>query len=193
MKKYIVILIVLLITLSIIVGLLINRTIERNSAEKQAQGILDAIAQISVLDGDELKVAIENTKMDGYQVIGTIKIDSVGIEYPILEKTTEESLKLSVTKLSGPDLNTNGNVTIAGHNYSNGRVFSKLPNVKINDIIKITDMKGNTVQYKVYKTYTVDPTDISCTYTTDPNKKEITLITCTLGAMRRIVVKASEI
>jgi len=192
-KKYKILLIVLVIGLAVIVGLMINRTVKYNSAEKEAQNILTAMSEIKVLDGNEQNVAVENMKMDGHQVIGSIKIDSVGIEYPILDVTTEETLNLSITKLSGPDLNTNGNVTLAGHNNRNGKLFSKLPNVKIGDVIEITDMKNNTVQYKVYKIYTVDPTDISCTNTTDPNKKEITLITCTLGAIKRIVVKASEI
>ncbi|MCL2860572.1 MAG: sortase [Oscillospiraceae bacterium] len=192
-KKYKILLIVLVATLIVIIGLMINRTMKYDSAEEQAQNILNAMAEIKVLDGNALEVAVENTKMDGHQVIGSIKIDSVGLEYPILDETTEATLALAITKLSGPDLNTNGNVTLAGHNNRNGKLFSKLPNVKVGDVIEITDMKNNTVQYKVYKTYTVDPTDISCTYTTDPNKKEITLITCTLGAIKRIVVKASEI
>lgn len=192
-KKYRVILIILLITLIIIIGLIINRTIKYNSAEEQAQNILTAMSEIKVLDGNELEVAVENTKMNGHQVIGSIKIESVGLEYPILDETNEETLNLAITKLSGPDLNTNGNVTLAGHNNRNGKLFSKLPSVKVGDVIEITDMKNNTVKYEVYKIYTVEPTDITCTYTTDPNKKEITLITCTLGAIKRIVVKASEI
>ena len=192
-KKYKVLLIILIVTLAVIIGLIIHRTMQYNAVEEQAQSILDAMAQIKVLDGNELEVAVENTKMNGHQVIGSIKIDSAGIEYPILDVTTEETLNLSITKLAGPDLNTNGNVTLAGHNNRNGKMFSKLPYVKIGDSIEITDMKNHTVKYEVYKIYTVDPTDISCTYTADPNRKEITLVTCTLVAIKRIVVKASEI
>ncbi len=39
--------------------------------------------------------------MKGYKVEGIIKISKINIEYPILEKTTDEAMQYSVTPLLG--------------------------------------------------------------------------------------------
>ena len=41
----------------------------------------------------------------GYNVIGTISIPSINIEYPILEKSTPKSLKVAIAYLSGAGIN----------------------------------------------------------------------------------------
>lgn len=41
------------------------------------------------------------TKYGGYNVIGTIEIPKINIEYPILEKATTQSIKIAVAYLSG--------------------------------------------------------------------------------------------
>ena len=46
---------------------------------------------------EEATVAVQeiNEQLEGYGVIGIIKIPKINIEYPILEKTDKTSLKLS--------------------------------------------------------------------------------------------------
>lgn len=86
-----------------------------------------------------------------------------------------------------------GNYVIVGHNYKSGKMFGKLPTIQNGEIIKITDIAGRTLSYKVYTTYVVDPTDVKCTSQQTNGKKEITLITCTSSGKQRFVVKAEEI
>lgn len=55
------------------------------------------------------------------------------------------------------------------------------------------DQKERKITYKIYKKYTVDPKD---TTPIDQNKdgtRQVTLITCTKGAQKRIIIKAKEI
>ena len=54
-----------------------------------------------------------------YQIESIIKIPKIGINYPVISKTSEELLKISVNKFHGPNPNEVGNYCIVGHNYLN--------------------------------------------------------------------------
>ena len=134
-------------------------------------------------------------KGQNYNNIGIINIPRLGINYPILETTTEKALKVSVTKFWGGNPNEVGNLCIIGHNYKNSKFFGKLPNIQNGDTIQITDMNGNTLNYSVYDSYTVTPEDTSCTSQLTNGKIEVTLITCyyengNAHATKRLIVKA---
>ena len=122
-----------------------------------------------------------------------INIPSINVNYPILSKTTDSLLKVSVCKFWGSDPNQVGNLCIAGHNYRNKRFFSKVPTLTVGDIIEITDVNKKTLKYSVYDKYTVDPEDTSCTSQITNGKKIVTLITCTNDSKQRVIVKAEAI
>ena len=128
-----------------------------------------------------------------YSTVGAISIPSININYPILADTTDALLKVSVCKFWGCDPNEVGNLCIAGHNYRNKKFFSKAINLVVGDIIEITDLNDNTMQYSVYDKYTVDPNDVSCTSQLTNGKKIVTLITCTNDSQQRVVIKAEAI
>ena len=147
----------------------------------------------------------KQTTEDGYSyyTIAKIEIPKLNLNYPIIEgetgseKETEELLKLSPCKLAGPNPNETGNFCVVGHNYRNQRFFSKVPTLEIGEEILITDLtkdvKGNTVKYKIYNKYNVDPEDVSCLEQKTKGKNEITLITCTDDSKQRVIVKAKEV
>ena len=130
-------------------------------------------------------------KIGEYKVIGKIDIPKIKIEKYILEKTNEKSLKKSVTKICGPNINRTGNFCIAGHNYQN--TFGKLTKLENGDIIKLTDTYDRTVTYKIYDIQKVSPTNTDCLLQETNGEREVTLVTCTLGAVKRVVVKAVEV
>ena len=137
------------------------------------------------------------TDSDGkhYEIIATLNIPSLGIEYPILSTTSTELLKIALNKYWGANPNEVGNMVVVGHNYRNSKFFSKLPNIEIGEIVKITDLTGKTLDYKVYDTYVVDPYDNACTSQLTDGHTEITLITCyyengSTHATKRFVAKA---
>lgn len=130
-------------------------------------------------------------KIEGYKVVGKIAIPKIKIEKYILEQTTEESLKLAVTKICGPEINRTGNFCIAGHNY--GDTFGWISSLENGDIIEVTDTYNRTVNYGVYEIERVSPYDTSCLSQETSGEREITLVTCTLGAVKRVVVKAVEL
>lgn len=141
------------------------------------------------------KEETEIVKYKGYEVLGNIKIDKINLTYPILDPLNkkDEAMNVSIIKFYGNSLNKKGNVTLAGHNFYDSTMFAKLHKLSNDDLIEITDNKKNTKKYKVYAIYDVSPNDITCLETIDENICEITLITCTKGNSKRLVVKAKEI
>ena len=130
-------------------------------------------------------------EVNGFKVIGKITISKIEVEKYILEKTTTESLLVGVTKICGPEINKIGNFCIAGHNY--GDTFGWISSLEIGDEIYITDTYDRSVKYQVYEIERVSPYDTSSLSQDTNSEKEITLITCTLGALKRVIVKAIEV
>ena len=130
-------------------------------------------------------------EISGHKVIGKIQISKINLEAYILAETNNNALKVSVTKLCGPEINGIGNFCIAGHNYN--KFFAKIKNLKIKDNIILTDTYDHSVIYEVYDTFQTSPQDISCLNQDTKGEKELTLITCTKGATKRVIVKAVEV
>lgn len=129
----------------------------------------------------------------GYKIEGIIEIPKIGIKYPIIDNTTDETMAISITKFWGPKPNEIGNYTVAGHNNRDGTMFGKTKYLEIGDIIKLTNLNNETIEYKIFNIYSIDPNDLSIIESVEQNSKEITLITCTNGHINRLVTKAREI
>ena len=138
---------------------------------------------------------VESVAEDGsaYYSEAILRIDSLGIEYPILSDTSEELLKISLNKIWGPNPNEIGNYCIAGHNYKSGKMFGKLKQIEIGDKIVLEDLSGRVITYEVYDKYIVEPEDVSCTTQHTGGKREVTLITCQNSGKQRLVVRTREI
>lgn len=80
-------------------------------------------------------------------------------------------------------------MVIVGHNYKNGKFFGNLKKLTIGDNIFLLSSKGNAQVYKVYDTYIVDETDMSCISQETNGEIELTLITCADDNTKRLVVK----
>lgn len=132
-----------------------------------------------------------NTSLSPF-VIGVIEIDKIGLHYPILSYTTEDSLKIAPCRFAGPMPNEVGNLCIAGHNYADSSFFGKLSLLNIGNIIKIFDLNGNCLNYNIDKKYEVINSDLSCTTQNTDGEKVITLMTCNSLKNTRIIVSAHE-
>ena len=135
------------------------------------------------------------TTSDGtsYATVATVNIPKLNLSYPVLAETSDKLLKISPCKFWGPEPNEVGNFCIVGHNYRNSKFFSKVPTLVTGDTVKLTDLSGRTLTYRIYDKYTVDPADVKCTSQLTNGKKEVTLITCTNDSKQRVVVKATQI
>lgn len=182
----------LIIALIVVVVMIIVRYGNNYKNEKEVSATLTTIEQQlnnenSIDEGELLDVEYK-----GYKIEGIIEIPKINIKYPIINQTDEETMKLSITKFWGPQVNEIGNYTVAGHNNKDGTMFGKTKYLEIGDIIKLTNLKNETIEYKVFKIYSIDPDDVSCVQSVEPNTREVTLITCTNGHKNRLVTKARQ-
>ena len=124
-----------------------------------------------------------------YKTIGIIKIPKINVSYPIINDYTEENLNIAPTKIAGPLPNTIGNLCIAAHNNWNRDFFSNLNKLQIGDIVEITDINKNKLEYQVYDIFETNQNDLSI-LNQDTSKKELTLITCIkFHKQKRLILK----
>lgn len=140
----------------------------------------------------------KEVSINGYKVIGIIKIPKIGIEYPILNveaynpADTKEPMEYGIVKYWGGNVNEYGNLSIAGHNYYNGTMFGKTRKLEIGDTLELTDTDKKTIQYKIYNKFITDPKDVTILENNNKEVREVTLITCTNGNRNRLILKARE-
>ena len=139
----------------------------------------------------EKKTRIMPIEFKGFEIIGKLEIPKLNIDKYILKESSSKALKVSVTKLYGPEINEIGNFCIAGHNYNT--MLKEIKNLEKKDKIILTDVFGDSVCYEVYDNYQSSPKDISCLNQNTGGEKEVTLITCTPGSINRVIVKAVEV
>ncbi len=125
------------------------------------------------------------SKYNGYPEIEKINLDTL-----VLKEHNKQTLATSVTKFFGANPNEIGNFCIAGHNYITKNMFHNLKKVNVGDKIKLTDLTGRSINYKVYKKSTVLPNETQCLSQKTNGRTELTLITCTTDSSKRIVIKA---
>ena len=191
-KIYKIIFCILIISIILVIGLILIKNIESNENEKKNQEVVEVFSSVDNTQKQQLT-------MDGYKVIGIIKIPAIDLEYPILEmdvsnpEEAKEPMRLAIIKYWGGDVNGYGNLSLAGHNNYNGTMFGKTKNLKIGDIVELTDLNNQTVQYQIYDIFKTDPNDVTILETKDETIREVTLITCTNGNRERLILKAKEI
>lgn len=194
MKKVInVILIMLIIAALVVIGLIIYNYVVSEQNDNNLAKVVTEIEEQFSNNANTNSIEPANVQYNGYDVVGIIEIPSINIKYPIINKTNDTTMKYSITKFSGGEINSIGNFTVAGHNNLNGTMFGKVKRLNIGDQIKMTDLYNNTVTYEIFEIYLVDPNDVSVLNPVDENTREITLITCTNGHLNRLITKAREV
>lgn len=148
---------------------------KRQEIDKNIVSQIDDIIKNNKDKVKEKKVKVNNIK---YTVLGKIYIKRIGFNQSILKENTFKSLNVSVVKIAGPDLNVVGNVVIGGHNYMRKEYFYGIIRLRKGDIVKITDLTGTSIYYKVAYGKKTDENDESYFKVSKKNTKELTLVTC---------------
>lgn len=142
--------------------------------------------------GSPSKESKTQKQLKSQKVLGIIKIDKLDIKYPVVEGVKANNLRIGIGHIpgtSGPG--KPGNCVLAGHrNYTFGRFFNRLDELKEGDMISISDKKAE-YRYKINKKFVVKPDDLSVLKGVK-DEKVLTLITCTpiYIASHRLIVQA---
>ena len=189
---------VLLIIIAIILLIcIIKKYTNSKKAEQENKETLEVFARTDF--GDKQNEETPKIQLNGYDVIGKIKIDKINIEYPIVAienpnpDETKIPLTFSIVRYWGGEVNGYGNLSIAGHNKYDGTMFGKLDKLEVGDELSLTDLKKQTINYKIYSKFVTDPNDISVLKNQNESTREVTLITCKDGNRKRLILKANEI
>lgn len=197
LKIYKAIFYMLLIVAIVVIGMIIYKYVCESVNEKESQDAVEAFSNIDFSENEEESGS--QLEYKGYKVIGIVKIPKIDIEYPILDigdidpESAKAPMKISIIKYWGENVNDYGNLSIAGHNNKSGTMFGKTKKLEIGDIVELTDLTGQTIQYSIYDIFVTDPNDVSILLPKDENIREVTLITCTNGNKQRLILKAKEI
>ncbi len=192
-KVYNLIIAVLIVALIVVIAMIVIRYGGNYLNEKEVSSSLETIEEELNKEETQQSESLPEVEFKGYKIEGIIEIPKINIKYPIIDHTNEETMKVSITKFWGPQANEIGNYTVAGHNNKAGTMFGKTKYLQIGDKIKLTNLKNKTIEYEIFKIYSIDPDDVSCVESVENGTREITLITCTNGHKNRLVTKARQI
>ena len=190
LKIYKAIFIILIILVILVVGLIAIKYGKNYINDQENKKVVETFSRATTQE--------EDVTMNGYKVIGIVKIPKIQIEYPILDletynpEETKEPMKISIVKYWGGKVNEYGNLSIAGHNNYDGTMFGKTKNLEIGDMVELTDLENNTISYQIYDKFVTDPNDVTILETKEESIREVTLITCTNGNKNRLILKAKE-
>ena len=173
--------------------------------DDEQENVIDTSSQVTNNTGPTNSVSEEEKEkkyedvdipeqVGGYDVLGQLVIDKIGVRQNILSKTESGSLKLGVTKFYPPQVNVNepGNFCICGHNWNN--ILKRLDEMNVGDqFYLITRETKERIDYEIYNKYSCDPTDLTCLDQNQDGNKEVTLITCNPGGLTRLICKAREV
>ena len=189
-KAKIVIEVILIFSITALIGMIIWDYLDMKKSEKYADGMINEIDKIieDNIDNNTDSLFIvsdnENTQDEeqtentnnkrttvvqtqsktvsilGVNVYGKIKIDKIGIEYPIIEYTDANALWKSICKITSVNIDCTSNLCLEGHNMRNLTMFGNLRRLTNGDKIEITDLKGKKYIYEVYDKFYIDPKQV---------------------------------
>lgn len=123
--------------------------------------------------------------LNGYELVGILKVESVGIELPVLNAWSYDLLQIAPCRYSG---SVEGrDMILLAHNYR--RHFSPLKGVSVGESVEFTDVEGVVHHYTVAATEILEKTELERLTTSG---HALTLFTCTNGGYSRFVVRCDE-
>ena len=126
------------------------------------------------------------TSLQGYDLVGIIRVPGVGVELPVLNDWNYDLLKLSPCRYSGSI--EGQDLILMGHNYK--KHFAPLRRVSPGDRVEFLDINGTSHAYVVAETEVLKPTQLDELSSSDYS---LTIFTCTPGGQSRFVVRCEPV
>ncbi len=176
--------ILIIVGLALIVSI-VYKKIETSRKQKELQNILEQVISEDPEDGSEGKQEIS---INGYEPVALIEIPSINLSQGLVEGITDDILQYYLGHFeTSVKPGEKGNFAVAGHRVSDySEAFVNLYKVEAEDEVIVKANKKEYI-YKVTENFIVDPSRVDVLDNTDD--ATITLITCTVGAKERVVVK----
>lgn len=181
-------LILIIVGLAIIASI-VYKKIETSNKQKELQNILE---QVINEDKNELTEEEEEKLINGYKPIALIEIPSISLSQGLVEGISDDVLQYYLGHFeNSANPGEIGNFAVAGHRVSDySEAFVNLYKVEIGDKINVKANKKEYI-YEVTENYIVSPDRVDVLNNTED--ATITLVTCTVGAKERVIVKGKLI
>lgn len=178
----------------IIVGLalitsIVYKKMETSKKQKELQNILEQVINEDPKSEGSNK---EDKSINGYKPIALVEIPSINLSQGLVEGMSDNVLQYYLGHFEdSAKPGEKGNFVVAGHRVSDySEAFVNLYKVEPGDDIIVKANKKEYI-YKIDKNFIVDPSRVDVLDKTDD--ATITLITCTVGAKERVIVKGKLI
>ena len=176
---------VLIIVGLAIIASIVYKKIDTSKKQKELQNILE---QVINEDSKELSKEEEEKLINGYKPIALIEIPSIKLSQGLVEGISDDVLQYYLGHFENSAMPGEvGNFAVAGHRVSDySEAFVNLYKVEVGDNINVKANKKEYV-YEVTENYIVSPDRVDVLDNT--KDATITLVTCTVGAKERVIVK----
>ena len=122
------------------------------------------------------------TSLQGYDLVGVIRVPAVGVELPVLNSWSYQLLKLAPCRYSGSI--EGQDLILMGYNYK--KHFAPLRQVSPGERVEFLDVSGTSHAYVVAETEVLKPTQLD---ELTASEYALTIFTCTPGGQSRFVVR----
>lgn len=177
-------LILIIVGLAIIVSI-VYKKIDTSKKQKELQNILEEVINE---EPKELTEEEEQKLINGYTPIALIEIPSINLSQGLVEGITDDVLQYYLGHFENSAMpGEKGNFAVAGHRVSDySEAFVNLYKTEVGDQIIVKANKKEYI-YEITDNFIVSPEDVSVL--DDTEDATITLVTCTVGAKERVIVK----
>lgn len=183
--------ILIIIGLTIIASI-IYKKIETAKKQEELKNILEEVINDNPDKGNKDN-NMDSFEVDGgYKPIALLEIPSIKLSQGIVEGITDDVLLYYLGHFEGSAMpGEKGNFSVAGHRVSDySEAFVNLYKTEIGDEI-IVKANGKEFIYEITDNFIVEPDRIDVL--DDTEDATITLVTCTVGAKERVIVKGKLI
>ena len=168
-----------------IIGTVAYKKIVTSHKQNQLLEVFESQIAETKNEGSNESVSLE--AINGYTPVAIMEIPSIKLKQPVVDGITEDVIKYFLGRFPESAMPGEvGNFAVAGHRVSDFTdAFINLYKVKVGDEVIVTTKDGRFT-YEVDNSFIVDPDQVEVL--DDADYEKMTLITCTIGSKRRVVV-----
>ena len=168
-----------------IIGTVAYKKIVTSHKQNQLLEVFESQIAETKNEGSNESVSLE--AINGYTPVAIMEIPSIKLKQPVVDGITEDVIKYFLGLFPESAMPGEvGNFAVAGHRVSDFTdAFINLYKVKVGDEVIVTTKDGRFT-YEVDNSFIVDPDQVEVL--DDADYEKMTLITCTIGSKRRVVV-----
>ena len=168
-----------------IIGTVAYKKIVTSHKQNQLLEVFESQIAETKNEGSNESVSLE--AINGYTPVAIMEIPSIKLKQPVVDGITEDVIKYFLGRFPESAMPGEvGNFAVAGHRVSDFTdAFINLYKVKVGDKVIVTTKDGRYT-YEVDSSFIVDPEQVEVL--DDADYEKMTLITCTIGSKRRVVV-----